>query len=70
MAPLYALVYIRKRKDQVIEKFVNWKDLIENSSGQKLKALRTDNRGKYTSSKFTVYFKKEVDHDFTVSKTP
>ena len=57
-----------KRTDQVIDKFVNWKDPLENSSGQKLKVLHTDNKA--PSAKFTAYLKKEVDHEFTLSKTP
>ena len=64
-------VYILKSKNQVFEKFVEWKALVETSSGQKLKNLRTDNRGEYTSAEFTMYLKKEgVRHEFTVPKTP
>ena len=64
-------VYILKSKNQVFEKFVEWKALVETSSGQKLKSLRTDNGGEYTSAEFTMYLKKEgVHHEFTVPKTP
>ena len=67
----YVWVYILKSKDQVFEKFAEWKALIENSSGRKLKTLRTDNGGEYKSAKFSVYLKKEgVRHEFTIPKTP
>ena len=60
-----------KSKSQVFEKFVEWKALVETSSGQKPKTLRSDNGGEYTSAEFTVYLKKEgVRHELTVSKTP
>ena len=63
-------VYILKNKPEVNEKFVEWKALVENLTGQKLKTLRTDNRGEYTSAEFTMYLKKGVRHEFTMPKTP
>ena len=67
----YVWVYILKSKNQVFEKFVEWKALVETSSGQKLKSLCTDNGGEYTSAELTMYLKKEgVRHEFTVRKTP
>ena len=67
----YVWVHILKNKSEVFEKFVEWKVLVENSTGQKLKTVRTDNGGEYTSAEFTVYLKKEgVCHEFTVPKTP
>ena len=67
----YVWVYILKRKDQVFEKFREWKALVENSIGQKLKALRSDNGGEYTSIEFEKYLKTEgVRHELTVPKTP
>ena len=67
-------VYILKNKSEVFEKFMEWKALMENSIGQKLKTLLADNEGEYTSAEFTMYtlyLKKEgVHHEFTVPKTP
>jgi len=51
----YVWVYILKRKDQVFERFLEWKALVEKSTGRKLKALRTDNGGEYTSAEFEAY---------------
>ena len=66
----YVCVYVLKRKDQVFEQFLEWKALVEKSTGRKLKALRTDNGGEYTSAEFEAYLKKGVRHELTVPKTP
>ena len=67
----YVWVYILKRKDEVFEKFLEWKSCVEKQSGRKVKILCTDNGGKYTSSKFENYLKAEgIRHEYTVPKTP
>ena len=64
-------VYILKTKDQVFQKFLEWKALVENGSGRKVKTFRTDNGREYTSTEFETYLKKEgVRHELTVAKTP
>ena len=67
----YVWVYVLKLKDQVFERFLELKALVEKSTGRKLKALRTDNGDEYTSTEFETYLKKEgVRHELTVPKTP
>ena len=44
----YLWVYILKNKCQVFEKFVEWKALVENLHGCKIKILHTDNEGEST----------------------
>ena len=45
--------------------------MVEKESGKNLKALRTDNRGEFTSSKFEAYLKSEgVRHEPTIPKIP
>ena len=45
--------------------------MAENSSGHKLKVLRTDNGGEYTSAEFESYLKTEcIRHERTITKTP
>ena len=67
----YTWVYVLKRKDQVFERFLEWKALVEKSTGRKLKTLHTDNGGEYTSAVFETYLRKEgVRHELTVPKTP
>ena len=67
----YVWVYVLKCKDQVLEMFLEWKALVEKSTGQKLKMLRTDNGGEYTCTKFHQYLKREgIRHQLTIPKTP
>ena len=60
---------------QKFGKFLEWKALVEKSSGRKVKVFRTDNGGggggEYTSTEFENYLKKEgITHQLTVPKTP
>jgi hypothetical protein len=41
-----------KSKDEVLEKFKEFKSLVENISERKIKILRSDNEGEYTSNEF------------------
>lgn len=50
-------VYILSIKDKAFESFKNFKMLVENGSEKKIKALRTDRRGKFCSSQFTAIVK-------------
>ena len=61
-------VYILKNKSEVSE-FVEWKALVENLTGKKLKALCTDNGVEYTSAEFTMHLKKKgMCHELIVPK--
>ena len=67
----YTWVYILKTKDQVFDCFRTWKMLVEKQSKRKLKTLRTDNGGEYTSTQFERYLQEEgIRHERTVPKTP
>ena len=67
----FVWVYVLKHKSQVFEKFLEWKAMVERSTGRKLKTLRTDNGGEYTSTEFANYLRSEgVRHELTVPKTP
>ena len=60
-----------KHKDEVYQRFLEWKALVEKSSGHKLKIWRTNNGGEYTSNKFEKYLRLEgIRHECTVPKTP
>jgi transposase InsO family protein len=48
-------VYFLKSKDEVFGKFKEFKALIENLSKRKIKILRSDNGGKYTSKEFVIF---------------
>jgi hypothetical protein len=48
-------VYFLKSKDEVLGKFKEFKPLIENLSERKIKILRSDNGGEYTSKEFVSF---------------
>ena len=48
-------VYFLKTKSQVLFVFKSFKKMVETQSGQKVKVLKTDNRGEYTSKEFNVF---------------
>ena len=45
-------VYFLKSKDEVLGEFKEFKALVENLSKRKIKILRSDNGGEYTSNEF------------------
>ena len=64
-------VYILKHKGEVLQRFQEWKALVEKSSGRKIKTLRSDNGGEYTSAEFSSYLAKEgIKHELTIPHTP
>ena len=67
----YVWVYILKSKDQMFEKILEWKPLVEKSTRRNLKAIRTANGGEFTSKEFKTYLMEEgIMHELTISKTP
>lgn len=67
----YSWLYILKTKNQVFECFREWKALVEKQTKHKLKMLRTDNGGEYTSKKFEQYLRSEgICHEKMVPITP
>jgi transposase InsO family protein len=48
-------VYFLKSKDEVLGKFKEFKTLLENLSKKKIKILRSDNGGEYTSNEFGIF---------------
>ena len=67
----YVWVYVIKRKSDVFKCFCEWKTEVEKSLGQSMKMFRTDNGGKFTSTEFEEYLKKEgIKHELTIPKCP
>ena len=48
-------IYFLEAKSEVFERFREFKTLVENQIGKKIRVLRTDNRGEYTSNEFMEY---------------
>lgn len=64
-------VYFLKTKDQVFEYFKLFHVTVERETGKKLKCLRSDNGGEYTSKVFDAYCKTYgIRHEKTVPRTP
>ena len=50
-------VYLMKNKSDVYEKFVEYKTVVENQTGRKIKILRSDRGGEYVGQNFPQYLK-------------
>lgn len=48
-------MYLLKSKDEVLHVFMDFHKMVETKFGRKIKALRSDNGGKYVSKKFQSY---------------
>jgi len=60
-----------KAKSEVFERFREFKTLMENQIGKKIRVLRTDNGGEYTSNEFMEYCLAEgIKNEHTVLHTP
>ena len=53
----YWYVYPLKNKFDSFEKFEEYKDEVENQTGETIKALRSDRGGEYLSLKFKIFLK-------------
>ena len=66
----YTTVYFLKNKSEVLSKFKEHVNLVENQNG-KVKVLRSDNGGEYTSHNFANYCaEKGILHEFTSPYCP
>lgn len=65
------VVYFLKEKSQANEIFAEFKTLVENQTGKRIKILRTNNGKEYVNQKFEQYMKKSgIRHQFTITYTP
>jgi len=64
-------VYMIKHKDEVLDIFLKWKKMVETQIGRRVKTLRSDNGGEYTTDPFFEVCQDEgINRHFTVRKTP
>lgn len=67
----YAWTFPIQKKGDVFRIFQKWKARAETETGRKLKVLRTDGGGEYTSTEFGRYLEKAgVKHELTIPRTP
>jgi hypothetical protein len=64
-------LYLLKSKDEVFNKFQEFKAEIENLTNKKIKTLRIDNRGEYTSKEFVSFCKSVgIRRELTIPHNP
>jgi transposase InsO family protein len=64
-------IYFLKNKDGVLAKFQEFKAQVENLTGRKIKVLRSDNGGEYTSKDFSnLCIEAGIKREFTVPYNP
>ena len=62
----YCYSYLLKIKDEVFNKFKGFKAKAGNQTKKKIKILRFDHGGEYTTNEFTIFYKEyNVIHEFT-----
>ena len=67
----FTSVYLLKSKEHVFERFVEFKNLVENKFDSKIKSLKSDNGTEYTNHKFQDVIKESgIEHDFSQVRTP
>ena len=49
--------------EEVLQRFQEFKALVENQTGRKIQELRSDNRGEYTSKEFDEYCRQKAFKD-------
>ena len=64
-------IYFLKTKSEVFRKFKEFKALIENHSERRIKTLRLDNGGEYTSKEFEAFCKEDgIKRELTTPYNP
>ena len=67
----FTAVYFMKTKDQVLEKFKEYEVMVTSMTEKKIKILRSDNGGEYTSKEFYNYLKeKGIQQQLSVPRAP
>jgi transposase InsO family protein len=64
-------IYFLKTKDEVFDRFKEFRALVENQTGRRIRVLRSDNGGEYTSNEFVEYCATEgIKKELTVPYNP
>lgn len=66
----YCYVYLLKSKDEAIDKFVLYKNEVENQLNKKIKVVRSDRGGEYVSPFADLCAKHGIRHEFTTPYSP
>jgi len=64
-------IFFMKTKDEVFSRFKDFRALVENQTRKKIKVLRSDNRGEFTSNEFRDFCKEAgIKREMTVPFNP
>jgi len=64
-------ICLLKKKSEAFESFRIFKELVENEANMKIKCLRLDNGGKFTSNEFMNYCEEHgIKRKFSTVRTP
>lgn len=64
-------LYFLKQKSEVLEKFIDFKNMMENQMNAKIKIFRTDNGGEYVGKEFEKFCRLSgIEHQLTAPHTP
>ena len=62
---------LMKHKDEAFEKFQSFKALVENESNYKIKCLRSDRGGEFTSNEFFHFCEEHgIRREFSTARAP
>ena len=64
-------VCLLNRKSEAFGCFKTFKELVKNETGSRIKCLRSDNGGEFTSDEFNKYYEEHgIKRQFSVARTP
>ena len=64
-------IYFLKTKDEVFNRFKEFKALVENLTGKRIKVLRSENGGEYIDKEFTGFYAREgIKREWTAPYNP
>ncbi|KAL5753796.1 hypothetical protein ACOSP7_022016 [Xanthoceras sorbifolium] len=67
----YVWVFFMKEKSETFSKFKEFKEVVEGEVEKKIRCLRTDNGGEYSSGEFSQYLREcQIRHQYTCANTP
>jgi transposase InsO family protein len=65
------VVFFLKNKLEYFENFKIYKEMVENEMDSKIKCLRSDNGGEFTSKEFMDYYRGHgIKRQFSIARTP
>ena len=64
-------VLFLNNKSEALENFKSYKEMVENEMDSKIKCLRSDNGGEFTSKEYLDYYNNHgIKRQFSIARTP